>query len=248
MRIAVAGGTGWMGKLIVEALRENGHGPVVLARSTGVDLTTGAGLAKALDGVDTVVDVSNVVTTSRARSVAFFEAATTHLLRAEEAAGVGHHLVLSIVGCDRVAMGYYLGKLRQEELVRRGRVPYTVLRATQWHEFAAQTLARGGPLVIAPRMRCQPIAAAEVAAHLTELVEGDPRGLAPELAGPEVHEMVDMVRRLQRARGGRRPVLPVKLPGSVGRAMTTTGLLPQDPGPRGRVTFDEWVAARGRVA
>ncbi|MCI4146592.1 SDR family oxidoreductase [Streptomyces sp. MMS20-AI2-20] len=247
MRIAVAGGTGWVGKLVVSALREKGHQVVVLSRSEGVDLTTGKGLEKALNGVEGVVDVSNVVTTSRAKSVAFFEAATTHLLRAEEAAGVGHHLVLSIVGSDRVDMGYYLGKRRQEELVRQGRVPFTVLRATQWHEFAAQTLARGGPVVVAPRMRCQPVAAVEVADHLTELAEGAPLGLAPDLAGPEVLEMVDMVRRLQRARGGRRPVLPVKLPGKVGRDMTGDGLLPQGTGPRGRITFDEWVGQDGQI-
>lgn len=209
--------------------------------------TTGKGLEKALSGVEGVIDVSNVVTTSRAKSVAFFEAATTQLLRAEEAAGVGHHVVLSIVGCDRVDMGYYLGKRRQEELVRQGRVPFTVLRATQWHEFAAQTLARGGPLVVAPRMRCQPVAAAEVADHLAELAEGAPLGLAPDLAGPEVLEMVDMVRRLQRARGGRRPVLPVKLPGKVGRDMTGDGLLPQAAGPRGRITSDEWAGQDGQI-
>ncbi|MCF2130961.1 NAD(P)H-binding protein [Strepomyces sp. STD 3.1] len=247
MRIAVAGGTGWVGKLVVSALQGNGHQVVVLSRSEGVDLTTGKGLERALNGVEAVIDVSNIVTTSRAKSEAFFEAATTHLLRAEEAAGVGHHLVLSIVGCDRVDMGYYLGKRRQEELVRRGRVPFTVLRAAQWHEFAAQTLARGGPLVVAPRMRCQPIAAREVADHLAGLAEGTPLGLAPELAGPEVLEMVDMVKRLQRARGGRRPVLPVKLPGKVGRDMTGDGLLPLEAGPRGTITFAEWVGQDAQV-
>lgn len=245
MRIAVAGGTGWVGKLVVTAVRDAGHHVVVLSRSDGVDLTTGEGLREALAGVDRVIDVSNVVTTGRARSVAFFEAATSHLLRAEEAAGVGHHIVLSIVGSDRVDMGYYAGKRRQEALVAEGPVPYSILRTTQFHEFAAQTLARGGPFVLAPRMRCQPVAAAEVATRLAELAEGDPMGAAPELAGPEVRDMVDMVKRLQRARGGRRPVIPVKLPGQVGRDMAGDGLLPQGPGPRGKVTFDEWVGLAG---
>ncbi|MGQ4513391.1 NAD(P)H-binding protein [Streptomyces sp. DW26H14] len=243
MRIAVAGGTGWVGRLVVEALASAGHEPRVLARSAGVDLTTGRGLDAALDGVERVIDASNVTSMSRAKSVAFFEAATGGLLRAEEAAGVGHHVVLSIVGIDRVGYGYYQGKLRQEELVRRGGVPYTVLRTTQFHEFAAQMLARGGPLVVAPRMRCSPVSAREVAAELVRLATGDPAGDAPELAGPEVREMSAMIRQLQRARGGRRPVLPLTLPGAAGRAMASGALLPADEGPRGTQTFDAWVAA-----
>ncbi|WP_329459751.1 SDR family oxidoreductase [Streptomyces sp. NBC_01497] len=243
MRIAVAGGTGWAGRLVVDAVVAAGHEPRVLARSRGVDLTTGRGLEAALDGVSRVIDASNVTTTSRAKSVAFFEAAAGHLLPALESAGVEHHVVLSIVGIDRVGFGYYQGKLRQEERVRESRVPYTVLRTTQFHEFAAQMLARGGPLAVVPRMRCRPVAAREVADTLVRLVLAEPAGHAPELAGPEVREMVAMVRQLQRARGGRRPVLPVSLPGAVGKAMAGGGLLPLGDSARGTCTFDEWVAA-----
>ena len=247
MRIAVAGGTGLVGRLVVEEVRAAGHTPVVLARSTGVDLTTGAGLDEALDGVDAVVDVSNVTTTSRARSVAFFEAATGNLLAAGARAGVAHHVALSIVGVDRVGLGYYRGKLAQEALVlgsgASGGVAGSVLRATQFHEFASQMLARGGPFALAPRMLTQPVAAREVAVALAELAAGEPVGLAPDLAGPERQQMSDMVRRLQRARGGRRPVLPVRFPGATGKAMLQGGLLPTGPGPRGSRTFDEWLAA-----
>jgi uncharacterized protein YbjT (DUF2867 family) len=242
MRIAVAGGTGAVGRFVVEAVEASGHRPEVISRSGGVDLTTGRGLADALAGVERVIDVSNVVTTGRRKAVAFFEAATGNLLRAGRDAGVRHHVVLSIVGVDRVDWGYYEGKRRQEALVQDGPLPYTVLRATQFHEFAAQMLARGGPFVIAPAMRSQPVAAKEVAAALVRAALADPAGLAPELAGPEERDMAAMVRQLQRARGGHRPVLPLRLPGAAGRAMAGGALLPTAPGPRGEQTFDEWVA------
>jgi uncharacterized protein YbjT (DUF2867 family) len=245
MRIAVAGATGWTGRPVVEALRGDGHEPVVLARSAGVDLTTGAGLDEKLDGVRAVIDVSNVATTGARRSIAFFEAATGRLLEAGRRAGVAHHVALSIVGVDRVDFGYYAGKRRQEELVLNGPVPGTVLRATQFHEFAAQCLARGGPVTIAPKMLCQPVAVAEVARHLVDLVLREPAGLAPELAGPKEHlRMEDMVRRLSRARGARRPVLALRIPGRAGRGFTGGGLLPAGPGPRGTVTFDAWLDAQ----
>ncbi len=163
MRVAVAGGTGVVGRHVMEALSASGHTPVALARSRGVDLLTGVGVDEALAGADVVVDVSNVATTSRRRSVGFFETATTRLLQAGHRAGVRHHVVLSIVGVDRVNSGYYAGKRRQEELALAGPVPATVLRATQFHEFAAQLFDRRGPLVIAPKLLCQPVAVAEVA-------------------------------------------------------------------------------------
>jgi uncharacterized protein YbjT (DUF2867 family) len=241
-RIAVAGGTGMVGRHVVDRCRELGHEPVVLARSTGVDVVTGAGLAEALAGVDSVVDVTNVTTLARRRAVAFFEAATTHLLAAEKGAGVTHHVVLSIVGSDRVDFGYYLGKRHQEELALGGPVPATVLRATQFHEFAGQLLDRGGAVTVVPRMLTQPIAAREVAEALVDLAVGTPTGLAAELAGPEQHQMSDLVRRVRDARGSRRPVLTVRLPGRAGSGMATGGLLP-GPGARiGRQTFAEWLA------
>jgi uncharacterized protein YbjT (DUF2867 family) len=110
-----------------------------------------------------VIDVSNRQTISKRRSIAFFGAATSSLLAAEERAGVTHHVALSVVGSDRVGLGYYFGKRRQEHLVLSGRIPATVLRATQFHEFAAQLLARGRPFTLVPEMLSQPVAAREVA-------------------------------------------------------------------------------------
>ncbi len=224
------------------ALKDVGHESVVLARSTGVDITAGTGLDRALRGADTVVDVSNVTTTRAGRSVAFFTAGTRHLLEAGQRAGVRHHLALSIVGVDRVDYGYYEGKRAQERLVLDGQVPGSVLRATQFHEFAGQILTRSrGPFALMPRVRTRPVAAREVAAALAELAAGPAVGLAPELAGPEEHELVDMARLLLRARGQRRRVVPIRLPGAAGRQMAGGGLLPAGPGRRGVETFDQWL-------
>ena len=245
-RIAVAGGTGVVGRHVVEALSGAGCEPVVLARSTGVDLATGAGLDAALRGVQGVVDVANVATQRRSTAVGFFTAATSALLAAGARAGVRHHVVLSIVGVDRVDTGYYAGKRAQEQLVLGGDVPATVLRSTQFHEFAEQVLTIAkGPVAPVPSMRVQPVAAREVAAHLAELVLAEPRGRAPELAGPEVHELTDLVRRLLRVRGSRRVVLPLQGPTAASRAAVGGALLPTGAGPRGRQTFEQWLLATG---
>lgn len=244
MRIAVAGGTGWTGKLIVNALHARGDETVILARAAGVDLMTGNGLLPRLEGVDALIDVTNITTSSAKKSVDFFETATSNLLAAEASAGVAHHLVLSIVGCDRVDLGYYMGKRRQEELVlhRNGASGSTVLRATQFHEFAAQMLDRRGPFVTAPKMLSQPIALRELAEHLVQLAHGEPLGMAPALAGPEEHlRMQDMIKQLAKVRNERRMVIPVGMPGKVGKQLTRGGLLPTGPGPRGKITFETWL-------
>lgn len=241
--IAVAGGTGVVGRRVVAALRERGVEVRVLSRATGFDLLTGAGLDQALDGVTAVVDVGNTPTTNAKRSIAFFEATTGNLLRAERRAGVDHHLTLSIVGSDRVDLGYYAGKRRQEQLVRASDVPWTILRATQFHEFAAQVIGRmRGPVVVAPRARIQPVAAAEVGDMLATLALDGPVGTADELAGPEVHDLADLVRRLLHARHSHRLALPVRMPGEVGRGLAGGELLPRADGPRGRQTWDSWLA------
>lgn len=246
MRIAIVGGTGLVGRHVVHAAVGAGHVPVVLARSAGVDVVTGAGLDEALAGAGAVIDVSNIQTLSRRRSVRFFRLAGERLLAAGERAGVGHHVALSIVGVDRVDVGYYAGKRVQEELVLAGPLPGSVLRATQFHEFPGQLLDRSpGPLVVVPRMRTQPVAAREVAAALVGLAVGPAVGRAPDLAGPEVHELVELVRRTRQARRRRAAVLPVRLPGAAGREMAGGGLLPGGPGPRGTQTFDQWLAGTG---
>lgn len=243
LRIAVAGGTGLVGSLVVESVTTAGHTAVVMARGRGVDLLAGAGLDEAVSGADAVIDVSNVETMSRAKAVGFFETATTNLINAGRKAGVKHHVVLSIVGIDRVDFGYYEGKLRQEQLALQGAVPATVLRATQFHEFPGQLLARiPGPVALVPRQLIRPVAAVEVAAELVAIALGEPQGLAPELAGPEEHQLVDLARRVVRKNGQRRAVVGVRIPGQGGRAMVSGALLPGEGAHFGTQTFDEWIA------
>jgi len=224
-------------------LSEAGHQPVILSRGTGVDLMSGTGLDDALSGTDAVVDVSNLSTTNRRRAMEFFDTGSRYLLAAEERAGVRHHVALSIVGIDRVDFGYYAGKRRQEELVLGGPVDATVLRATQFHEFAAQALDRArGPVVVVPRMRTQPIAAREVAATLVKLVLEPALGYAPELAGPQEEDLVDMVRRLVDARTLRKLIIAIKVPGKAGDGMRDGALLPTTTaGPHGEITFADWL-------
>lgn len=244
MRIAVAGGTGIVGRQVVRSVSDHGYESVVLARSVGVDLISGDGVDQALTGVDAVIDVSNITTMNRDASVQFFTTVTKNLMAASERAGVNHLVALSIIGIDRVGFAYYQGKIAQEQVALAGPVPATVLRAAQFHEFAGQVLQRfRGPIAIVPRMRIQPVAAREVAFALVQLATAAPVGMAPELAGPKVEELPDLARQVLRARGKRRPVVPIKLPGDVGRAMLSGGLLPTEDKERGGQTFADWLQA-----
>ena len=251
MRIAVAGGTGLVGRYVVAELRAAGHDPVLLTRSAGADVITGDGLDAALDGAAVLIDVTNTATMSGRKSVAFFTAGTGNLLAAGRRAGVQHHVVLSIVGTGRPGMGsgYNAGKVAQEALVRDSGVPFSIMRATQFHQFIPELLDRiPGPVLVVPRMRIQPVAACEVAAALAALAAGPPAGMAPEMAGPEPAELADLARQLSRARGSRRPVLPVRVPGAAGRAMADGAMLPAGPGLRGTQTFADWLASSPRSA
>ena len=247
MRIAVAGGTGTVGKHVVDVLRERGHDPVVLARSTGVDVVTGKGLADSLAGVDAVIDVLSFMTQKADPAIQFFGTTTRNLLDAEKAAGVTHHVLLGIVGSQKSQYGYYLGKMAQEKLVHAGEVPWTEVRATQFHEFSQQIygVARLGPIVLAPNGRVQPIAAREVAERLVDLAVGTPSGLVAELAGPREESLSRMVRAAARATGKRGPIWGVPAPGPGGAAMRDGTLLPdptlQPPAQLGKQTFDEWL-------
>lgn len=250
MKIAVAGGTGVLGSLVVDDARRRGHEVVVLSRSTGIDLTTGAGLANAIRGAEAVIDVSNIGTLKADASTAFFETVTRTLLAAETEVGVAHHVALSIVGVDRAPYDYYAGKRAQERAVESGPVPWTILRATQFHEFAAQTYANAsfGPLHIAPKMRTQPVAGREVAARLVDLAEAPARGGYVELAGPREEALPDMMRRWATARGIRSWIPAIGLPGPFGTAMKDGTLLPTEGAEIGTETFDEWLArTRGEI-
>lgn len=246
MRIAVAGGTGTVGQHVVEQATRAGHEVVVLSRSNGVDLVAGDGVRAAIEGADAVIDVASIQTLSARASREFFGTVTENLLAAARGADV-HHVALSIVGAAQAPHGYYAGKFLQEQRVAASAGHWSILRVTQFHEFAVQVLAQAKVLGahLVPRMRSQPVAASEVAAALIQIVESGAHGNGPDLAGPREERMADLVRSYLRKTGSPERVLEVRLPGALGAAMAQGGLLP-GPGARlGSQTFDDWLAQYG---
>jgi uncharacterized protein YbjT (DUF2867 family) len=248
MRIAVAGGTGAIGQKVVMAATAAGHDTVILARSTGTDLTTGEGLGAAIDGADVVIDLAALATTSSKKSLAFFSSVTRNLLKAEREVGVGHHVAVSIIGAAKVDSNYYAGKAAQERILAGQRGGWTLLRSTQVHEFAAQAIEPGhvGPVQIVAGMRCQPLSSTELAETLLGLATGTPQGQVADLAGPKEERMVDLVRKYLAATGQSRPVLELPFPGAWGRGMRDGTLLPGPDAVFARQTFDEWLASLPR--
>ncbi|MFJ5551896.1 SDR family oxidoreductase [Streptomyces sp. NPDC093225] len=244
MRIAVAGATGNIGALTSEALERGGHDVARISRSLGVDLSSGAGLDEALAGVDAVVDATNAPAGDTAETVAYFGTTTRNLLAAEERAGVRHHVLLSIVGIERTeGNAHYAGKREQERLVTAGAVPWTVVPATQFHDFAAMVAdwtEQDGVATIAPLL-VQPVAPADVAAVLAEIAAGGPKGRYADVAGPETQDLVDMARRTHRARGRTVRLVPT-WSGLFGPEMAGDVLLPREGARIAPTTFEEWLA------
>lgn len=258
MRIAVIGATGIAGRAAVREAVRRGHEVRAVARtapSGGVlpgvefaaaDALSGTGLAAALEGIDVVIDCSNIATQNRQKATDFFVGATKHLVAAGAAAGVSRHVVLSIVGIDDVPTGYYAAKLAQEATARAGTVPVTVVRATQFHDFPSQLLSmtRRGPVALVPAMPVQTVSTADVSAALLDAAESTERVDLIQVGGPERRDLVDLARRTLRAQGRRAFVVPLPIPGAAGRAIRGGGLLLGE-GRRGAETFEEW-AAGGR--
>lgn len=248
MRVAIAGGTGLTGRHVAESLRRSGHDAAVISRSAGVDILTGVGLAQALAGADAVIDVTN----SRAAAAdadqarAFFATITRQLLAAEQKAGVRHHVVLSIVGIDRVQGNpHYAGKLVQERVALDGPVPVTIVRATQFHEFAAMVVSwtrQGDTATIAPLL-VQPVAVPDVADVLAGAATGTPDGEMISIAGPEPQDLVDMARRTLAARGESIKLIPTWR-GPFGPDMAGEVLLPGPDALLAATTFDDWLATQ----
>lgn len=239
MKLAIAGGTGTVGTLVTDEAHRAGHTTTVLSRSHGVDLTTGEGLD--LTGVDAVIDVTGVQASSSEESRGFFGTVTRTLLQAEQRAGVKHHLALSIIGAAQSPHGYYAGKALQEELVMQGEVPWTVLRTTQFFEFAEQMSTGMGPITIIPRVISQPVAASSVASRLVALAEAGASQRVHELAGPARMRMAELLRMILKSRGEAGPVVEFRLPGKFGTMLRSGLLLPGPEVELDTVTVAEWL-------
>jgi uncharacterized protein YbjT (DUF2867 family) len=219
---------------------------VRISRSQGVDLLTGEGLADALAGVEAVVDASNSTVLDRAEAKRYFGTTTANLFAAEERAGVRHHVLLSIVGIHRVeGNAHYEGKREQERLVEAGAVPWTIVPATQFHDFAAMVTSwteQDGVATVAPLL-VQPVAPSDVAEVLAELAVGAPRGRYADVAGPETQDLVDMARRTNQARGRDVRLVPT-WEGLFGTALAGNVLLPGADTRIMPTTFDDWLATQ----
>ncbi len=244
MKIAVAGGTGVVGRYAVAAAAEAGHEAVVMSRLAGVDLMSDEAVAAALQGVDVIIDASNAATTSAEKAKAFFTDVTGRLHRFGAAAGVSHLVTLSIVGIERVpGFGYYEAKVAQEAAAQAGALPVTIVRATQFHEFAAQILRRIrlGPVALVPSMRVRSVAARTVGQVLVETATATPTQTVAEVGGPDVAELIVLARATAKRQHRRIVAVPLLVPGKAGLAMRSGELL---PGPEARLvgpTFDAWL-------
>lgn len=250
MKIVVIGGTGLIGRRLVELLTQAGHEAVPASPSTGVDTVTGAGLADVLAGADVVVDIPNSPSFEDGPVMEFFQRSTGNLAAAAEQAGVGHHVVLSIVGADRMPdIGYMRAKVAQEGIVTSGAVPFSIVRATQFFEFIpalAEGGAKGDTIHLSPALM-QPIAAADVSAALADVATGEPTGSVSELAGPEPLRLDDLGRRVLAFRNDPRTVVTDLDAGYFGGQVTDTSLTPgNDPAiTEVRIAptrFEEWLS------
>ncbi|MFF4181614.1 NAD(P)H-binding protein [Streptomyces sp. NPDC001691] len=246
--IAVAGGTGTLGRHVVDELRARGHRVRVLSRRSAeypVDLSTGEGLEAALRGCDVVVDAANSVSPRTMRAT--LVDGTRRLLAAERAAGVGHHVCVSIVGCDRVPMPYYKVKTAQEDAVTAGPVPWTIVRATQFHELIAGVFtatARARFVFASKRVVLQPVAAAEAARAVADAAEAAPRNGRIEAAGPERTDLHALARTWRATTARRAALLSAPIPGRMGRALRAGRLASARPDAQGAVDFAQWLADR----
>jgi len=242
--ILVTGGTGSLGRPTVALLRSAGHDVRVLSRTAGEDrirgdLNTGEGLAEAMNGVAAVLHLANGIGREAEQ--------TRRVAGAATAAGAAHLVYISIVGIDGHPLSYYRRKVESEEAVRAAGVPWTILRATQFHDFVPRLAGRQERwwLPLVPRWRMQPIDVGEVAARLVELVEAGPSGRVPDIEGPEQGTLAGFAEQLWAAHGRPRRAVEFTLPGAAGRALRDGAGLGRLPG-YGRRTFGEWVAASSR--
>jgi uncharacterized protein YbjT (DUF2867 family) len=243
MKIAVIGGTGLIGSQVVKILTAGGHEAVPQSPSTGLDLLSGRGLPEALKGADVVANLTNSPTFDDA-SLAFFQTTMDNLLAAARAAGVGHAVILSIVGAELVpGLVYYRAKVLQEDILKAGPVPYSIVRATQFFEFMDATVAENADDNTArlPATLIQPIASADVAAAVAGAIAGPPRRGTASVAGPEVFPLDEIGRITLEAHGDPRTVVTDNSAGLFAAA-SGDALLAKDDTVIAKTTYREWLA------
>ena len=245
MKIVVIGGTGLIGSKLVNKLREHGNEAVPAAPNTGVNTITGEGLAEALKGASVVVDVSNSPSWDDAAVLKFFETSTRNLLTREAAAGVGHHVALSVVGTDRLSeSGYFRAKIAQEKLIQQGSIRYSIVHATQFFEFlkGLADISMVGGKVHLPPVLFQPMAADDVASGVAKVAVGQPVNGMIEIAGPEQFRVDELVRRRLASLKDPREVIADPNARYAGAKLSERTLLPGNNARLGDIRYETWLA------
>ena len=245
MKIVVIGGTGLIGSKVVTKLREHGHEAVAAAPNTGVNTLTGEGLAEALKGASVVVDVTNAPSWEDDAVMNFFETSTRNVLAQERATGVQHHVALSVVGTERMLeSGYFRAKIAQENLIKAGSIPYTIVRATQFFEFVKgiSDFSTVGSTVHLPAALIQPMAADDVAGGVAEVAMSAPVNGMVEIGGPDKFRLDDLVRQALAA--WKDPRVVVTDPNSTyyGVKVSEKTLIPEDDARLGETRFATWLS------
>ncbi len=243
MKIVVIGGTGLIGSKTAAILRQGGHDVVAASPNTGVNTITGDGLKEVIPGAQVVIDLANSPSFEDKAVLEFFETSGRNLLAAETAAGVRHHVALSIVGTDRSDNGYFRAKVAQEKLIKASSIPYTIIRSTQFMEFLgaiADSGAKGNMVRISPGL-FQPIASDDVAAAVADVAVAAPRNGIVEIAGPERAPFNEIVARYLKAVGDRREVVSDPEARYFGGRVEERSLVPLGEARLGRVGLDEWI-------
>ncbi|WP_257165282.1 SDR family oxidoreductase [Bradyrhizobium sp. SRS-191] len=246
MKIVVIGGTGLIGSKLVARLVAQGHDAVSASPKSGVNSVTGEGLDRALQGADVVVDVSNAPDWSPEAVLAFFERSSRNLVAAGKAAGVKHHVALSIVGTDRMSdLAYFHAKVAQEQVIKTSGVPYTIVRATQFFEFV-RSIADAGAVdgkVVVPSALFQPMAAADVAAALADVATQALLNATIDIAGPDKEPFASFVSRCLKAAGDVREVVADPKAGYFGAVIDDQSLTPLGQARLGAIHFDRWLTS-----
>jgi uncharacterized protein YbjT (DUF2867 family) len=245
MKIVIIGGSGLIGSNIVNRLRLNGHKIVAASPGTGVNTITGQGLVEALAGAQVVVDVANSPSFEDRAVLEFFETSGRNLLAAEADAGVEHHVALSIVGADRLPEnGYFRAKVAQEDLIKASKIPYTILRSTQFFEFIEGIINSGddgGTIRLSPALM-QPIAADDVSAMLADLADGAPVNGIVEVGGPDRFPLDELARKFLAARNDKRQVIADVHARYFGSELNDRSLVANDNARIGSTRFQSWLS------